>query len=158
MTPLICRARAACSHGRRAETPRPARRAPDNDLPRADQRHAAGPQPRRRPQGRRRRPAITAISTATSPPRCWRKPASSPATCWRRSTAIGDEHGIKLDAGNVTTAPGWPDAYRRWTEARLERGVGLRKRSAARDCRSRSTPPAPRSGARPTSPSGSARC
>jgi alkylation response protein AidB-like acyl-CoA dehydrogenase len=31
--------------------------------------------------------------------------------------AIGDEHGIKLDGGNVTTAPGWPDAYRRWTQA-----------------------------------------
>src|SRR6202451_1255032 len=30
---------------------------------------------------------------------------------------IGDEHGIKLDNGKVTTAPGWPDAYRRWTEA-----------------------------------------
>jgi len=30
---------------------------------------------------------------------------------------VGDEHGIKLDSGNVTTAPGWPDAYRRWTEA-----------------------------------------
>jgi len=30
---------------------------------------------------------------------------------------VGDEHGIKLDGGNVTTAPGWPDAYRRWTEA-----------------------------------------
>ena len=30
---------------------------------------------------------------------------------------IGDAHGIKLDAGKVTTAPGWPDAYRRWTEA-----------------------------------------
>ena len=30
---------------------------------------------------------------------------------------IGDENGIKLDAGNVTTAPGWPDAYRRWTAA-----------------------------------------
>jgi len=29
----------------------------------------------------------------------------------------GDEHGIKLDAGKVTTAPGWPDAYKRWTEA-----------------------------------------
>src|SRR5262252_827896 len=29
---------------------------------------------------------------------------------------IGDEHGIKLDAGKVTTAPGWPDAYKRWTE------------------------------------------
>jgi acyl-CoA dehydrogenase len=31
--------------------------------------------------------------------------------------AIGDEHGIKLDGSNVTTAPGWPDAYRRWTQA-----------------------------------------
>jgi acyl-CoA dehydrogenase len=30
---------------------------------------------------------------------------------------VGDEHGIKLDAGKVTTAPGWPDAYKRWTEA-----------------------------------------
>src|ERR1700741_727847 len=29
----------------------------------------------------------------------------------------GDTHGIKLDAGKVTTAPGWPDAYKRWTEA-----------------------------------------
>src|SRR6201982_2452853 len=30
---------------------------------------------------------------------------------------VGDEHGIKLEADKVTTAPGWPDAYRRWTEA-----------------------------------------
>ena len=30
---------------------------------------------------------------------------------------VGDENGIKLDGGNVTTAPGWPDAYRRWTAA-----------------------------------------
>src|SRR5215210_3721174 len=30
---------------------------------------------------------------------------------------VGDEHGIKLNDGNVTTAPGWPDAYRRWTAA-----------------------------------------
>lgn len=29
---------------------------------------------------------------------------------------VGDEHGIKLEGGNVTTAPGWPDAYKRWTE------------------------------------------
>lgn len=29
---------------------------------------------------------------------------------------IGDEHGIKLNDGKVTTAPGWPDAYKRWTE------------------------------------------
>src|ERR1700746_3696345 len=28
----------------------------------------------------------------------------------------GDEHGIKLDAGKVTTAPGWRDAYKRWTD------------------------------------------
>jgi len=30
---------------------------------------------------------------------------------------IGDEHGIKLEEGKVTTAPGWPDAYQRWTSA-----------------------------------------
>jgi alkylation response protein AidB-like acyl-CoA dehydrogenase len=30
---------------------------------------------------------------------------------------IGDEHGIKLEADRVTTAPGWPDAYQRWTAA-----------------------------------------
>src|SRR5215468_5872454 len=29
---------------------------------------------------------------------------------------VGDEHGIKLDEKKVTTAPGWPDAYKRWTE------------------------------------------
>ena len=29
---------------------------------------------------------------------------------------VGDENGIKLEAGKVTTAPGWPDAYRRWTD------------------------------------------
>src|ERR1700761_8189703 len=28
---------------------------------------------------------------------------------------VGDEHGIKLEDGKVTTAPGWPDAYKRWT-------------------------------------------
>src|SRR5471032_2720604 len=28
---------------------------------------------------------------------------------------LGDENGIKLEGGKVTTAPGWPDAYRRWT-------------------------------------------
>src|ERR1700693_2077647 len=30
---------------------------------------------------------------------------------------VGDEHGITLDDGKVTTAPGWPDAYRRWAAA-----------------------------------------
>jgi acyl-CoA dehydrogenase len=30
---------------------------------------------------------------------------------------IGDEHGIKLEAGKVITAPGWPDAYQRWAAA-----------------------------------------
>jgi acyl-CoA dehydrogenase len=30
---------------------------------------------------------------------------------------VGDEHGIKLEANKVTTAPGWPDAYQRWTAA-----------------------------------------
>src|SRR5881394_1166632 len=30
---------------------------------------------------------------------------------------VGDEHGIKLSDGKVTTAPGWPDAYQRWAGA-----------------------------------------
>jgi acyl-CoA dehydrogenase len=30
---------------------------------------------------------------------------------------IGDENGITLDAGQVTTAPGWPAAYQRWAAA-----------------------------------------
>jgi acyl-CoA dehydrogenase len=30
---------------------------------------------------------------------------------------VGDEHGIKLEADKVTTAPGWPDAYQRWSAA-----------------------------------------
>jgi len=29
----------------------------------------------------------------------------------------GDEHGIKLQGSDVITAPGWPDAYKRWTAA-----------------------------------------
>src|SRR3954452_17780782 len=29
---------------------------------------------------------------------------------------VGDEHGIKLGDGKLTTAPGWPHAYKRWTE------------------------------------------
>ena len=29
----------------------------------------------------------------------------------------GDQSGIKLADGKVTTTPGWPDAYRRWSEA-----------------------------------------
>src|SRR5689334_16359226 len=30
---------------------------------------------------------------------------------------VGDEHGVKLEDGKVTTAPGWPDAYQRWAAA-----------------------------------------
>ncbi|MGH6780379.1 MAG: acyl-CoA dehydrogenase [Bradyrhizobium sp.] len=30
---------------------------------------------------------------------------------------VGDAHGIKLEDRKVTTAPGWPDAYKRWTQA-----------------------------------------
>ncbi len=29
---------------------------------------------------------------------------------------VGDQNGIKLHEGKITTAPGWPDAYKRWTE------------------------------------------
>jgi alkylation response protein AidB-like acyl-CoA dehydrogenase len=30
---------------------------------------------------------------------------------------IGDQNGIKLADGKVTTAPGWPSAYKRWADA-----------------------------------------
>src|SRR5471030_3190965 len=30
---------------------------------------------------------------------------------------VGDENGIKLDNDKVTTAPGWPSAYQRWSAA-----------------------------------------
>jgi acyl-CoA dehydrogenase len=30
---------------------------------------------------------------------------------------VGDAHGVKLAKGKVTTAPGWPDAYRKWCDA-----------------------------------------
>jgi 3-(methylsulfanyl)propanoyl-CoA dehydrogenase len=30
---------------------------------------------------------------------------------------VGDEHGIKLADNKVTTAPGWPDAYKQWAGA-----------------------------------------
>jgi acyl-CoA dehydrogenase len=30
---------------------------------------------------------------------------------------VGDQNGVKLNAGKVTTAPGWPDAYQRWSAA-----------------------------------------
>src|SRR5258707_7034082 len=33
---------------------------------------------------------------------------------------VGDEHGIKLEAGKVTTAPRRPDAHQRWTAAGWE--------------------------------------
>ncbi|MDI4235550.1 acyl-CoA dehydrogenase [Bradyrhizobium sp. Arg237L] len=30
---------------------------------------------------------------------------------------VGDQNGVKLADGKVTTAPGWPDAYQRWAAA-----------------------------------------
>jgi acyl-CoA dehydrogenase len=30
---------------------------------------------------------------------------------------VGDAHGVKLAKGEVTTAPGWPDAYQKWSDA-----------------------------------------
>ena len=63
---------------------------------------------------------------------------------------VGDQHGIKLDNGAVVTAPGFKDAYRSWREGGWNAACRRRKRSAARDCRSPSTPPAPKCGARAT--------
>ena len=31
--------------------------------------------------------------------------------------AVGDKNGVKIEGSKVTTPPGWPDAYRRWSEA-----------------------------------------
>jgi alkylation response protein AidB-like acyl-CoA dehydrogenase len=31
--------------------------------------------------------------------------------------AVGDKSGVKIEGSKVTTPPGWPDAYRRWSEA-----------------------------------------
>jgi acyl-CoA dehydrogenase len=30
---------------------------------------------------------------------------------------VGDAHGVTLSKGKLTTAPGWPDAYRKWCDA-----------------------------------------
>ena len=125
-------------------------RAPINDMLLALN-HGAGPAGRRegRPLRRFRRRHHRRRAGGSRQVRHRRAGAAQP---------VGDEHGIKLDDGKVTTAPGWPDAYQRWTAAGLERGVGAGSISAARACRSRSTPPAPKSGARRISPSASARC
>ena len=52
---------------------------------------------------------------------------------------VGDEHGVKLEANKVTTAPGWPDAYQRWTAAGWNAVSGpealVRPGPAARDQR-----------------------
>src|SRR2546423_15671203 len=37
---------------------------------------------------------------------------------------VGDEHGITLADDKVTTAPGWPDAYRRWIAGGWNAGSG----------------------------------
>src|SRR3954464_12797724 len=37
---------------------------------------------------------------------------------------VGDEHGIKLGDGKVTTAPRWPDAYKRSTHGGSNGGSG----------------------------------
>src|ERR1700704_514272 len=70
---------------------------------------------------------------------------------------VGDENGIKLDAGQATTAPG-PAGGTPIGAGRRGGGTRCRgrRRSAARACRWRSTRPAPRSGAHRMSPSASA--
>ena len=71
---------------------------------------------------------------------------------------VGDENGIKLEGRQGHHRAGLAGCL----SALDGRGAGTRcparRRSAARACRLRSTPPAPRSGAPPTSRSGSARC
>lgn len=70
---------------------------------------------------------------------------------------VGDQNGVKLADNKVTTAPGWPDAYQRWTAAGWNAVAGSEE-FGGQDCRARSTPPAPKSGARRTSRSNCVRC
>ena len=66
----------------------------------------------------------------------------------------GDRHGATLKDGAVTTAPGWKDAYRAWTEAGWNALPG-RSITAGRACRRCSTRPASRCGTPPPWPSAS---
>lgn len=50
-----------------------------------------------------------AISTPISRP-CLKRPAKFASDVLAPLNRAGDENGIKLDHGKVTTASGWPDA------------------------------------------------
>ena len=69
---------------------------------------------------------------------------------------IGDKNGIKLADGKVTTAPGWPDAYRRWTAAGWN-GVSGTEALGGQGLPMAINAAAPKSGARRTSLSASVR-
>ena len=69
----------------------------------------------------------------------------------------GDREGAVLENGVVRTASGFRDAYRAYARV-AGWGWPSPRRSAGRICPGSSTPPRPRSGARPISASSSARC
>ena len=98
-----------------------------HDLPRAHQRHPARPQPWRRPEGGGRGRALRRFRRRHHR-RGVEEAGKFERRCWRRSKGRR-RAGIELDAGKVTTAPGWPDAYRRWTEGGWN-AVSGRKHSA----------------------------
>ena len=71
--------------------------------------------------------------------------------------AVGDKFGTPFKDGEVTTPPGWKEAYTAWAAAGWN-GLAAPAQWGGQDCRTRSTPPASRCGIRPPWPSASARC
>ena len=62
---------------------------------------------------------------------------------------VGDKEGAKFEAGRVTAAPGFAEAYRQWTAGGWNAITGP-SNMAAWLCRCFSIPPASKSGARRT--------
>ena len=71
---------------------------------------------------------------------------------------VGDRHGTPFKDGDVTTPPGWKEAYRAWAAAGWN-GLAAPAEWGGQDAAAgRSTPPASRCGTRPRWRSASARC
>ena len=71
--------------------------------------------------------------------------------------SVGDKFGTPFKDGQVTMPPGWKEAYTSWAAAGWN-GLAAPAAWGARNCRTRSTPPASKCGTRPAWPSPSARC
>ena len=50
-------------------------------------------------------------------PRWWARPAASPTNVLAPLNAPGDRFGTPFKDGEVTTPPGWKEAYRAWAAA-----------------------------------------